>query len=146
MFKPTNRVWFSLTFIVFIVLITEISAKPVIDLFNDNSYNSVYSSVDQSDEPYYNLHSTLKKGFYYVDEGANVHARRFDHQTHSDTTSHYVHYTPVARYENLSSHHKKVAPIQLSARSDTVEDTVRSVISKPRQKSFFLKRQREISD
>lgn len=82
---------------------TGVAAKPTFDIYNDDYYSDYATrrSGEQSDH----ILSSLKRGYYYIDNGSIIPVRRSD-----DPNTGYVHYsyTPIAHYRKQRSEHKKL--------------------------------------
>ncbi|XP_073811663.1 uncharacterized protein [Musca autumnalis] len=84
MFKPTNAIWFTLTFTVFLTFVTEISCKPAF-IIDDDDVIDLYSLyvIGRSGKQSDSIHSNSHRGYLYIDDVSDNTARRFDDKTHT---------------------------------------------------------------
>ncbi|XP_061399087.1 uncharacterized protein LOC133334784 [Musca vetustissima] len=104
MFKlPKTTKWITFTLFFIMTFATEITAKPTYDIYNDDySDYAPRRSTEQSSH----ILSSLKRGYYYIDNGSIVPVRRSDDP---DTGySHYSYYTPIVHYRKQHTEHKKL--------------------------------------
>ncbi|XP_073811660.1 uncharacterized protein [Musca autumnalis] len=98
--KLTNAKWITLALL--LIFTVEIYSKPIYDIYDDLSYYSDVTTRRPREQPKTVL-STLKTGYYYIDNGSITPVRRTD-----DPYGGYSHYTPIVRYRKQQTQRKKL--------------------------------------